>query len=1079
MLENSSRFKKSSPSTLNTAPSLPPKVSIVKTEIPAPLMSENVDDLVKKINALRASSGNTGFVPPSTYTSTTGIPSISPLARMEKQVETSSISIPEFVPLPGREGLSPSPSTNFLSPRSSVVKQLQELSKGKADSFEQLMQEKPKTLIEEYGDTKIYRVQGEPLLYYTVPVARPTVSERAIINTLKEAATRLISITPYRIRDPEQKRNVYAQQVLEILHASPELKVPSTKFDFYAQAVVSEMIGYGLIDTLIKDDKLEEIMVIAPNIPVYVFHRKYDMMITNVEFTNDNEVQDLINRIAREVGRRVDISSPLLDARLPDGSRVNATIPPASVSGSTLTIRKFRTDPYSIVDLIQYKTLSVEVAAFLWLCVDGFGTQPANILISGGTSSGKTTLLNVLCSFIPSNERVISIEDTSELSLPLRHWIRLEGRPPGLEGKGEITLDILTKNSLRMRPDRIIVGEVRHDEAFSLFTAMNTGHDGCLTPNTIIALTSGLHQIGPFVDEWLDKDHSWKDGVWDVCTVNDQTINSIDQNGKIFRSPIVQARRKPFEGMVYHVKLASGSEITCTGNHPFYGYLSSLTKIEARNLVEGQLVATPSRIERDFTSSDPQVEYWSGMLHGDGHLSVRSRVRAKNGKSYLCNDGRISLYTEESETIPRFVQFMKEKLDNAHVGIVNPRLEAQCFEAHISGVARAKQIQVLLDIPVGSRQSTTMSNSHFLKDLRSFVAGFFDAEGYVDEANNALVFTNANEQYIDFFRHALLIDGIVSRKYESWDGVSKWYRLYVYGLEQARKFASIYPILHKAKVAKLAMVVDKKIIPNTNVDVLPCTSEIIHLLALAKEKGFSNREVARRAKVSQGLLNFIKRKDRIPSRSTVRKLALAFDSMNITASHLKQLAHADIFWDRIVSIHSFPHSGFVYDLTVNESVESGAKPHNFVANGIIVGNSCGTIHANSAIETLVRITSPPMSVPEVMLSGLNFVIVENLFHSAQRGTFRRIMEIAEVYGVLEGKPKTATIFEWDPIKDTMSRTPIPVRYLERLGQITGKTQIEISVELKRRERFLQGLVDRNVRDMKTVSQLSREFLEAV
>jgi flagellar protein FlaI len=231
---------------------------------------------------------------------------------------------------------------------------------------------------------------------------------------------------------------------------------------------------------LIKDDLLEEIMVVGPKKPVYVFHRDYEMMSTNIEFYSEQEIEDLINRIAREIGRRVDVSAPLLDARLPDGSRVNATIPPASISGGTLTIRKFKADPYSIIDLIRLETLSSEAAAFLWVCVEGVGIKPANILISGGTGSGKTTLLNVMASFIPERERVITIEDTAELKLPIEHWIRMESRPPGLEGTGELRMDIITKNSLRMRPDRIIVGEIRHEEAFTLFTAMNTGHDGCM-----------------------------------------------------------------------------------------------------------------------------------------------------------------------------------------------------------------------------------------------------------------------------------------------------------------------------------------------------------------------------------------------------------------------------------------------------------------------------------------------------------------------------------------------------------------------------------------------------------------------
>ena len=334
--------------------------------------------------------------------------------------------------------------------------------------------------IESYGNVKIYRVPGQKHLYYFVPVPKPTESEKRIIRIIREAATRLITIEPYKIRDPEQRRAVYKQRIREIIESAPEINIPKGKIDFYTDVVVREMVGYGLIDELLKDDRLEEIMAIGVKKPVYVFHRDYEMMKTNIEFFSESELVDLINKIAREVGRRVDFSNPLLDARLPDGSRVNATIPPASLSGPTLTIRKFRQDPFSIVDLINFKTLSLELAAFLWVAVEGLSTRPANILIAGGTGSGKTTLLNVLASFIPSTERIISIEDTAELNLPMEHWIRFEARPPGLEGKGELTLDILTKNSLRMRPDRIIVGEIRHQEAFTLFTAMNTGHDGSM-----------------------------------------------------------------------------------------------------------------------------------------------------------------------------------------------------------------------------------------------------------------------------------------------------------------------------------------------------------------------------------------------------------------------------------------------------------------------------------------------------------------------------------------------------------------------------------------------------------------------
>lgn len=351
--------------------------------------------------------------------------------------------------------------------------------KEKSD-LEKRLETEEKTLIEEYGNVKIYKVKGLPLPVYVIPVPKPTVGERSVINTLKEAATRLIAVEPYKIRDPEQRRAIYFQKVMDILNAAPELNIPKHKFSFYADVVVKEMVGYGLLDDLIRDDELEEIMVVGPKKPIYLFHRKHHMLSTNIEFYSDQEIQELIQRIAREVGRRVDISVPMLDARLLDGSRVNATIPPASVEGSTLTIRKFKEDPYSIIDLINFGTLDADTAAFLWVAVEGLGTIPANILLAGGTGCGKTTLLNVMTAFIPPTERIISIEDTSELKLPLEHWVRFEARPPGLEGTGEITLEMLIKNALRMRPDRVVVGEVRGEEAFTLFVAMNTGHAGSL-----------------------------------------------------------------------------------------------------------------------------------------------------------------------------------------------------------------------------------------------------------------------------------------------------------------------------------------------------------------------------------------------------------------------------------------------------------------------------------------------------------------------------------------------------------------------------------------------------------------------
>jgi len=212
--------------------------------------------------------------------------------------------------------------------------------------------------------------------------------------------------------------------------------------------MLQELIGYGEMSFLINDDDLEEIMVIGVGKPVFVYHRMHGMMETDLVFDSEDAIISIINSIARNVNRRIDQQSPILDARLSDGSRVNATIPPLSADGPTITIRKFKKDPLTIIDLIRYNTLNSEIASFLWLCVDGLGVKPANIIVSGGTSSGKTTLLNALSIFINPKERIISIEDTLELQIPHKHLIRMEARSVNIENEGEISIQDLVKNSL-------------------------------------------------------------------------------------------------------------------------------------------------------------------------------------------------------------------------------------------------------------------------------------------------------------------------------------------------------------------------------------------------------------------------------------------------------------------------------------------------------------------------------------------------------------------------------------------------------------------------------------------------------
>jgi pilus assembly protein CpaF len=272
----------------------------------------------------------------------------------------------------------------------------------------------------------------------------------------------------------DQLKAFVRQELAEIVDAERIPLTPAERQRLTAQ-VSDDVLGYGPIQPFLDDDSVSEIMVNGGS-GIYV-ERSGRLQRTTARFLSDEHLRRVIERIVSEVGRRIDESSPMVDARLPDGSRVNAIVPPLAVDGPTLTIRKFARDPFKVGDLISFGTMTPQIAELLQACVRG----RLNILISGGTGTGKTTLLNVVSSFIPEQERIVTIEDAVELQLHQEHVVRLESRPPNIEGKGQIAIRDLVRNSLRMRPDRIIVGETRGGEALDMLQAMNTGHDGSLS----------------------------------------------------------------------------------------------------------------------------------------------------------------------------------------------------------------------------------------------------------------------------------------------------------------------------------------------------------------------------------------------------------------------------------------------------------------------------------------------------------------------------------------------------------------------------------------------------------------------
>jgi len=315
---------------------------------------------------------------------------------------------------------------------------------------------------------------GDKELDLDVSGHKPHATWQRIKNTVHQKLLTVLDLHEARQVSAEQLRQECLSKVDSLLsEQNYPLSIPEKQQ--LLNEVMDEVFGFGPLEPYLRDPLISDILVNGPH-QIYI-EREGRLELTDGSFLDDNHLMRVISRIGANVGRRIDESIPMLDARLPDGSRVNAIIPPLALGGPTLSIRRFGANPINIHRLIELSSVTKEIAFFLQACV----RCKMNILISGGTGTGKTTLLNALSKWIPAGERVISIEDAAELQLQRDHVVRLETRPPNIEGKGEITQRDLVRNSLRMRPDRIIIGEVRGEETLDMLQAMNTGHEGSMT----------------------------------------------------------------------------------------------------------------------------------------------------------------------------------------------------------------------------------------------------------------------------------------------------------------------------------------------------------------------------------------------------------------------------------------------------------------------------------------------------------------------------------------------------------------------------------------------------------------------
>ncbi len=992
-------------------------------------------------------------------------------------------------------------------------------------------------VLDVYGNVRILRVKGEPIPIYEIRLPKLNEEEEKLVKIVRDRAIAEIQIDPESIPDPEERRRIFGRAVKNIMRElAPALS--EARMEVLVNLVVQNMIGYGKLDPLVRDDNLEEVMVIGTRRPVYVWHRKFYMCKTNIFFDDEREILNIIERIARQVGRRIDQQTPLLDARLPDGSRVNATIRPVSLDGPTLTIRKFKKDPLTIIDLLKYGTFNLEVASLLWIFIDGLGVKPANVLVAGGTGSGKTTTLNSLAMFIPPSERVISIEDTAELQLPIEHWVRLETRPPNIEGRGEITMDDLVKNTLRMRPDRIIVGEVRGPEARTMFTAMNTGHNGALYDFSVIQLSdSRFVLIGDLVEElfkkYSDRIERYKDLEYIVLEEKDRfEVVSVGADLKAGKHVVSRVwRRKVREGeKLMRIRTRTGNEVILTKTHPFFVFSNGdVVRKEAGKISVGDRVAVmmnppkppqrraivdpsiyvkisdyylvpngkgmvkvpneglpPEKVQ--YLSSvnshhvklirevDEKLSYIAGVILGDGYISSRGYYISA---TFDDEDYMEAFVTAVSKFIPNYVPRMKND-GKSTVVTVGSKIFAEML-SRIFGIPKGRKSETW-DVP-----DVVLSNDEL---MRYFIAGLFDADGYVDKNGPSIILATKSENVARKIWYALQRLGIistVSRVKNRGFKKGEIFRITISGVEDLRKFKSLIPLHHSKKVAKLEEILKtKRAYRGRRTYRVPISGEMIRPLRL--RLNLTVAELSKLAshyageKVSESLIRHIeKNRSNEIRRSALRGIALALQQVAkdigdedawVMAKRLQLIAEGDVYWDEVISVEEVDPKElgieYLYDLTVEDD-------HNYVANGILVSNCMGTIHSNSARETIVRLESPPMSVPRIMIPALDVIIMQVRFNNRKKGTIRRITEIAEVSGIEGESVQLNTIYKYNPAKDELYPTGVPSRFLNQLAEHTGLTMEELLEERLKREVVLQWMVEKGIRSIEEVGHYIREF----
>jgi flagellar protein FlaI len=973
------------------------------------------------------------------------------------------------------------------------------------EAVTRLAEEEGLTVLKTGKKHKIVVREGEKLPTYLLLIPPMTKKDRRILKNIEKHAISEISIDPETILDSTKRRRVFLREVSALIKVYyPELS-PEKRRSF-AELVVQDMIGLGMLEPLLEDDTLEEIMVLGVKKRVYVYHRKYGMCKTNVIFEEEEDVVNLITKIARTIGRRIDAKMPLLDARLPDGSRVNATLPPVSLDGPSLTIRKFRVSPYTIVDLINFGTLPPEVAAFLWLVVEGHGAKPINLLISGGTSSGKTTTLNCMGSFIPSSDRVITIEDTAELRLPVEHWIRLETRPPNIEGKGEVSMDVLLKNSLRMRPDRIIVGEVRGIEANTLVAAMNTGHDGSMgtvhansARETITRLTNppmGVPMVMmPSLNMILMQNKFTYDGkmvrrITEIAEIRGMRDGEVDLSVVYVWDPKDDMVKPTGRSILALKKIAALKGITLE---------EIQEEIRRRRRVIDYMVRKGIRRIREV--GEVINEYYvnpEGLLRKIDkgvHMTPAPEERIlEKGKNYRIikrDDEKTPIYIIP---VPEISYADRDLLAEVEATTIS---DIELDPTTIKDREKAEELLTRRVLEVIRDRYPELSPARRKAFARMIVPnilgyGLLDHLLRDDSLEEVMVAGTGKPVYVYHREYGACRTNIVfNEDREILRIIEKIARSVGRRIDRAvplmdarlpdgsRVNATIPPISLNGPTITIRKFKKDPLTVINLIEFGTFSLEVAAYLWLVVEgMGIKPGNIIAAGGSSSGktttlncLASFIPSTERVITIEDTAELQLPIEHTIRLETRLPNIeGEGEITMDELVknALRMRP------DRIVVGEVRGKEARTLFTAMNTGHDGCMSTIHANSARETITRLTNPPMNVPGVMLPALNVILMQDRIPTEGK-VLRRIIEIAEVIKTGRGKIRLRNFYEWNPRTDTLERKTRTSVVKKELARLRGVALEDVEIDLNRRKKVLGWMLKKGIKNLRGVAKIFEAY----